>query len=232
MTLHRKPLGFVPARGGSKRLARKNIASLNQKPLIAWTIESALQSGLFDTVFVSSEDDQILAEARRWGATALKRNAELAGDTATILQLCLHELPAITKGTDYTDLYLLCPTSPFRQPATLLKAWDFFTTSEADTLMSVVPCQHPPQWTFRIDGGWLLPFLPADYDRPRQELEPTYLHDGGHLITKLDVLYHLKTFVGSQTIPFPVPIEEAVDINEPIDLVWAEFLLEKGDKHR
>lgn len=223
----RKPLCFIPARGESKRLPSKNIALLQRKPLIAWTIESALASGIFDSAYVSSEDDEILHITEKWGGTPLKRSRKLSGDRITLLKLCLHEVERFMENEGYTDLYLLLPTSPFRKASTIREAWKRFVDSGMDSLMSVVPSEHPPQWALTIRDGKIVPLYPDDYTRVRQELHQGFYHDGGHLITRISIFLKLKTFVGANTIPFQVSAEEAVDINEPIDLAWAEFLLEK-----
>ena len=227
MDPRRKPLCFIPARGGSKRLARKNIAMLKGKPLLAWSIEAALASDIFDRAFVSSEDDEILRVAGKWGGEPVRRDKDLAGDRVTLLQLCLNEVRKITERHDYSDLYLLLPTSPLRKPGTIRAAWKRFQAGDVDTLMSVVPCEHPPQWAFRIQDERLSPLFPEYYEQPRQELIPAYRHDGGHMIIRISTFLASGSFTAGKTIPFPAPQEEAVDINTPVDLLWAEFLLEK-----
>ena len=227
----KKQIPFVTweaARGGSKRIPRRNITLLQGKPLIAWTIESAKQSGLFDKLYVSSGDDEILQIAENWGACALKRETELAGDRITLLELCLKEIEKIYSEENYTDLYLLLPTAPFRKSSTIRKAWDDFIKSDADTLMSIVPCEYPPQWALRVENNSVSPLYPYDYQKVRQDLKSAFMNDGGHLITKISTLLKTKKFLGSKTMAFYVDAHEAVDIDEPMDLLWANFLLEKN----
>jgi len=226
---NKKPLCFIPARGGSKRISRKNIAMLQGKPLIAWTIDSARQSELFDKVYVSSEDDEILQIADNWGACPLKRRTELADDRVTLLELCLTEVGKLGEKEGYSDLYLLLPTSPFRKSSTIRKAWENYITSDADTLLSVVPCEYPPQWALTIEDNCVSPLYPIDYQSLRQDLTSSFIHDGGHLITKISSLAETKSFIGPKTLPFYVSSVEAVDIDEPIDLLWAEFILKKNN---
>jgi CMP-N-acetylneuraminic acid synthetase len=221
----KKPLGFIPARGGSKRIQRKNIALLQGKPLIAWTIESANESGIFDKLYVSSEDDEILQIAENWGACTLKRKTELAGDRVTLLELCLQEVEKISKAGKYTDLYLLLPTAPFRKPATIREAWENYIKSDADTLLSIVPCEYPPQWALILENNSVLPLYPDQYNTCRQDLKNAFIHDGGHLITKISSLVESKSLIGSKALPFHVSSVEAVDIDKPVDLLWANFLL-------
>jgi N-acylneuraminate cytidylyltransferase len=221
----KKPLCFIPARGGSKRILRKNIALLQGKPLIAWTIDSAKQSELFDKLYVSSDDDEILKIAENFGACPLERRTDLAGDRVTLLELCLKEVEKICDTENYTDLYLLLPTTPFRKSSTIREAWENYIRSDADTLLSIVPCDYPPQWTLRVENNSVSPLYPSEYQQLRQDLTSAFIHDGGHLITKISSLAETKSFIGSKTLPFYVAVEEAVDIDEPMDLLWAEFIL-------
>ncbi len=226
-----KPLCFIPARGGSRRISRKNIAMLQGKPLIAWTIECAKNSKIFDKVYVSSEDDEILQIADRWDACPLKRNKKLAGDRVTLQELCLKEVKKLQDEEGYSYLYLLLPTSPFRKPATIKQAWEIIISSAADTLLSIVPCDYPPQWTLTVENNWVAPLYPNDYGLLRQDLKKAFIHDGGHLITKISSFLETKSLIGAKTLPFFVSVEEGVDIDEPVDLLWSEFLLEKKRIH-
>lgn len=134
------------------------------------------------------------------------------------------------KARDHTDLYLLVPTSPFRRASSIRRACEHYLTQDADSLVSVVCFDHPPQWPLTLRGEWVIPMYPENHDRPRRELPPAVRHDGGHLIKKLSILVALERFTGPKTVPYypSVPPEESVDCNEPMDLLWAEFLLEKG----
>src|SRR5262249_47449100 len=123
---------------------------------------------------------------------------------------------------------ILLPTSPFRRSATIHRAWQTFLASGADALMSVVPLEHPPQWALTQIDGWLRPWQPTEYTLPRQALTSTFRHDGGHAIARTSSFLQAREFVGPRTLAFPVPSEEAVDVNEPLDLAWAEFLLQQG----
>ena len=108
-------------------------------------------------------------------------------------------------------------------------AWQTFQDSGADALLSVVPFRHVVQSAMtQTKAGWVQPLFPADYELSRHALVPTYRHDGGHAIADIDRFLETQAFLGPRTVAFPVPKEEVVDIDEPIDLLWAEFLLEKG----
>lgn len=224
-----RPLCIIPARSSSRRLPHKNVTLLGGKPLLAWTIEAALGADLFDAVWVSSEDEQTLRIAEHWGGRPLLRRSELASDQVSVAQLCLHIIHDFaTTKQDYSALYVLLPTSPFRRSKTILRAWSTFLESEADALLSVIPLEYPPQWAMIQTDGWLRPLYPLEHGLLRQSLVPTYRHDGGHAIADVEKFLQLETFLGPRTLAFPVAAEEAVDINEPLDLAWAEFLLQQG----
>ncbi len=226
----RKPMCFIPARSGSKRLPRKNIADLDGIPLIAWTIKCAIDSEIFDDIYVSSEDKETLSIAKKWKANPVDRDKKLASDETTLLELCLEEIPRIDSDGKYTDLYLMLPTSPFRKAESVRRAWSEFITSEADTIMSIVPCSHPPQWSLKIKDEKVRPLLPDKYETNRYEVEKAYKHDGGHIITRISSLYEKRKFIVDNTIPFLVSEQEALDINEEVDMEWAKFIIERNKR--
>lgn len=220
-----RPLCIVPARGGSKRFPRKNIADLGGKPLIAWTIGPAIESGVFDDVWVSSEDEEILDVARRYGASPLPRKASLADDDVTVAGLCRELLDEFARaGKPFDAVYILLPTSPFRRPDTIRRAWETFVAGDAGALLSVTVLDHPPAWALHWDGVALQPALADEYAKPRGELQPCYRHDGAHAIARADYLRLHGDFLGPGTIALMSDELESVDINERIDLDWAEFL--------
>lgn len=228
-----RPLALVPARASSKRFPRKNVALLGGRPLLAWTIEPALASELFDAVWVSSEDAEVRAVAERLGAATLARPERLAGDRVTVADVCHDALEELARrGQHFDVVYVLIPTTPFRTPAAIRAAWRRFVASDADGLLSIVEMEHTPQYAYVERDGWARPWLPAVADAPRPDLETTYRHDGGHLIVRADVVRRTRRLLGERTLAHRVRPEEAVDINWPLDLEWAEFLLARGAARR
>ena len=226
----RKAFALIPARGGSKRFPRKNIALLAGCPLLAWTIQAALEADIFDQVYVSSEDAEIIDLASQWGAAPLPRDPDLADDHVTLVMMLprlLASFQAVKKG--YTDLYLLLPTTPMRRAQSIREAWQRYLVSGADSLLSVIHSDHPPQWALTEHNDWLKPLIPEQYELPRQELAPAYRHDGGHLITRISSFLREGRILNERTLPYTVPREEAIDINEPLDLAWAEFILKQRE---
>jgi CMP-N-acetylneuraminic acid synthetase len=221
----RTPVCIVPARGGSKRFPRKNVAPLGGKPLLAWTVDAARASGIFDRVVVSSEDEEILACAAACGAETIRRERELAGDDVGTVDVLLDAIGRL--GLD-DAVHLALPTSPLRRPETFRAAWQRFVESGAETLMSVVPFEYPPQWALAVEDGRVAALDPDRIESPRSALAQAWRHDGGHMILDVASFARRRTFVGAATVAFPVDPVEAVDVDEPEDLAWAEFLLERG----
>jgi CMP-N,N'-diacetyllegionaminic acid synthase len=155
-----KILAIIPARGGSKGVPGKNIKELGGKPLIAYTIESALQSALLTKVIVSTDSLEIMEIAQQWKAEVpFQRPAELAEDDTTSLAVVQHSLRFYEeKGEGFDAVCLLQPTSPFREAGFIDGAIRQFMLSNADALVSVLPVPHEfnPHWTFKTnDKGFL-----------------------------------------------------------------------------
>jgi len=221
-------LAIVPARGGSQRFPRKNVAPLGGKPLLAWTVEAALASGVCSRVVVSSDNEEILHVGRAAGAVSVRRAAELATATATTAAVCAAYVRELDARGDRPDaVYVLLPTSPLRSAESIRRAWEFFAARNADALMSVQPLAHPPEWALAVEDGWVALADPAHYETPRTQLPLRFRADGAHTIVRAAHLLATGRFVGPRTLAFVSPAEEAVDIDEPGDLAFAEFLLSR-----
>ncbi|MBU0675242.1 MAG: acylneuraminate cytidylyltransferase family protein [Proteobacteria bacterium] len=221
-----RPVCIIPARGGSKRLPRKNIALLAGKPLLAYAIEAARDSGLFDWIVVSSEDSEILKVASQYGAAIDRRAPELATDTAQVKTVCRELLLNLAqRGEHYQEFAVLLVTNPLRTAEDLKEAYQVFQDGDADTLMSLVPFSHPPQRAVRLSGGRVTPFLDGEQMKQTQLLEPLYRHDGSFIFGRVEPFLAGGEFYGGRVAPFVLPPEHSVDIDQPIDLLWAEFLI-------
>lgn len=179
-------LAVIPARGGSKRLPRKNVLPLGGRPLIAWSIEAALDSGVFDDVLVSTDDEEIAAAARAAGAQVpWLRPAGLSGDTATTAAVLQHALAWYERERGAAEaVVLLQPTSPFRRPGSVREAVAAFRAQDAGApraaVVSVSPAAQHPAWCFSLDeGAAMQPFLGWDaLQRRSQDLQPAYALNG------------------------------------------------------
>ncbi|MCH7745174.1 MAG: acylneuraminate cytidylyltransferase family protein, partial [Chloroflexi bacterium] len=172
MTSEMKPLCLIPARGGSKRLPGKNIRLLAGKPLIAYTIEAALDSNVFDCVCVSTDDEEIAAIAREYGADVpFMRPAHLSDDTARVVQVTCHALEFFAeRGHEYESLCVLQPTSPLRTANDIRDAYALFQSTDARYVVGIVAWEHPPFWAFEKRDGFLTPHWGADKMLKTQDL--------------------------------------------------------------
>ena len=170
-------LGIVPARGGSKRLPRKNMLNLCGKPLIAWSIEAGLNSKYIDKVVVSSDDDEILNISSNFGAETIKRPVELASDTATTFDAIKHTIENVEK---YDYIVLLQPTSPLRNAKHIDEAIELLEIKNADAVVSVCEMDHSPLWSNTLpNDGNMRGFLREEtLNKRSQDLEKYYRLNG------------------------------------------------------
>lgn len=230
MPTSKQPLCIIPARGKSRRIPRKNLALLAGIPLLAHTIRAAKDSGVFRRICVSSDDPEILELAEKEGATPLLRPSDLAGDTVAVAPICLHVLATLAgNGETYDTFAMLQPTCPLRTAEDVRKAHAVFTKSDADVVLSAHISPHPLQRALQMTNGFLHPFSGAgNMERQSQDLEPLYLNNGAINVMKTSVFQREKTFFVPRAVPYVMPEERSVDIDEPLHLAWAEFLLSRS----
>lgn len=217
-------LGLIPARGGSKGIPHKNVRPIAGKPLIGWTIETALTSAVFDRVVVSTDDPEIADVALVHGAEVpFLRPAELATDDASGILPILH---AIDQLPGFDAVVLLQPTSPLRSADDIKAVVDLARSRNAASVVSVSEPDAHPQWTFRIDGdGLLAPWEAREAVTRRQDLEPAFALNGAIYYTECELLRATGVLVGPGTIGYPMPTERSIDIDTPLDWRIAELLL-------
>src|SRR5690554_6190155 len=184
-------LVVIPARGGSKRLPRKNVLPLAGKPLICWTIEAALEAKLNARIMVTSDDDEILAIARQYGSQgviAYKRPDELATDTASTADVLIDAVKAEqAAGYDPKTLVLLQPTSPLRNAEDIQKAWDVYRENRCeDTVVTVCEVDHPTAWVGTIGEGSKLEGIDLSGKRS-QDYRKEYRLNGAVYVVKAEV---------------------------------------------
>ena len=227
-----KTLCIIPARGGSKRFPGKNTAIFNGKPLVTHAIEVGQACGIFDKVCVSSDDGAVLSIAREHAVEFVHERPEnLAGDTVPLKALCLHLLQeCASKGDDYDTFALLIPVSPFRTADDITAAHDLLQPEDVDTVMSVVRYAYPPQVAQCIRDGFLQPFYGIENMKRSQDLEPLYHHDGTIIFCKTAPFLERKEFYGPRMVPYEIAAGRTVNIDEPLDLAWAEFLLTRQQR--
>jgi N-acylneuraminate cytidylyltransferase len=231
-------VALVPARAGSKRVVDKNIARLGGHPLIAYTIAAARASGIFDAIVVSTDSTRYAEIARHYGAEVPGlRPAEFAGDMSPDIEWVEHVLQIFAReGRQYDAFSILRPTSPFRQPATIERAWKLFVSEPgADSLRAVEKCQQHPAKMWIKRGNRLLPLLPfGPEDLPWHSSQyPTlplvYVQNASLEIAWTRIVEQGRTIAGVDIIPFLTEGFEGFDVNHPHDWQRAELLVSRGE---
>ncbi len=223
-----KFLAIIPARGGSKRLPRKNVLDLCGKPLIAYSIEAALNSKYIDKVVVSSDDEEILQISKKFGAETIKRPDYLASDTSTTFDAIKHTIDSLEK---YEYIVLLQPTSPLRNSKHINESIEFFESKKADAVISVCEMEHSPLWSNTLDDTLSMnDFLKDEVLNKRsQDLEKYYRLNGAIYICKTELLLKEKSFFLKENIfAYIMDRRSSVDIDEEIDFKMAEFFLKQS----
>jgi N-acylneuraminate cytidylyltransferase len=231
-------VALIPARQGSKRVPAKNIRRLGTHPVIAYSIAPALDSGVFESVIVSTDSEETAAIARHYGAEVpFLRPSQFAGDTSPDIEWVEYTLAELRRlGRTWDCFSLLRPTSPFRTADTIRRAWARFVAQDGvDSLRAVEKCgQHPGKmWT--VDGDRMTPLLsgaPADqpwHSTPYQALPPVYVQNASLEIAWTRVVFDRRTIAGDVLVPFFTDGYEGFDINDRVDWMVAERLLADGD---
>lgn len=222
---------LVTARGGSKGVPRKNLRLLREKPLLVWTIDTALQSSAVDRILLSTEDEEIATIGLDAGAEVpFRRPAELAHDTSAHIDVVLHALGWLkdNEGSLPTYLLLLQPTSPFRTYQDIDAAIDLAGQPPgAPAVVAVCECVHHPYLAQRIlPDGTLGDFARHDLkDDRRQALPKAYVPNGAIYLNRVESLFNSRSFMPSGTRAYVMPPERSLDIDTPWDLYIAELML-------
>ena len=223
-------IGLITARGGSKSIPGKNIKMLAGKPLIAWTIEAALQCKELSRVIVSTDDEQIAKIARQWGAEVpFIRPTELSQDDSSHISVVLHAIQWMDKKERFFPEYimLLQPTSPFRKVEDIRQANKLAKDRHAVAVVSVCEAETHPYLCKRIlDDGTLADFMKTDisYLR-RQVLPPAYAENGVSYLNQRESLLQDQTFLPEGTIAYVMSQERSLEVDTQWDWYMAELIL-------
>jgi N-acylneuraminate cytidylyltransferase len=231
-------VGLIPARSGSKRVPDKNIRPLADHPVMAYTIAAALQSDIFTDVIISTDSEKYAQVATQYGAQApFLRPAELAGDVSPDIEWVEYTLARLREtGRDYDCFSILRPTSPFRLPQTIQRAWRAFEAeSGVDSLRAVEKCQQHPgkMWVIRANRMTpLLPLSPAEqpwHSSQYPSLPEVYVQNASLEIARTNVVFEYRTIAGNVVMPFLTEDYEGFDVNTPYDWDLAEHLVQNGE---
>ena len=222
-------MAVIPARGGSKRIPHKNVRELCGRPIIAYTIEAALQCGIFERVIVSTDSEEIAAVARRFGADVpFLRNASLADDHTPVSLVILDALEKLDPGQGkYGYVAQLMPNCPLRTAADVRDSYQQFVETGADSQISVTRYGWlNPWWAMtRNDRYQLSPIFHEQMDKRSQDLPEVFCPTGAIWWAKADVLRQEKTFHIRDRTGWEIPWWRAVDIDTEDDWRLAELLL-------
>ncbi len=229
----KKIVAIIPARGGSKKIPRKNIMLLAGKPLIAWTIEMALKCQCIDRVIVSTDDTEIADTSRKYGAEIpFMRPMDLSQDSTSDLAVCQHALRQIADNENYhPDIVVwLRPTCPLRRVEDIKAGVDKLIETGADCVRSVTQVEHHPYWMKRLEEDRLQPFLKDKDEKKyyqRQLLPELYRLNGVvDVVLAKNVLMKQQLFRGDMRAVI-IPSEFSVDIDTELDFMLAETILER-----
>ncbi|MGH2838412.1 MAG: cytidylyltransferase domain-containing protein [Thermoleophilaceae bacterium] len=221
-------LGLIPARGGSRRVPRKNLARLGDKTLVRRAVETAVDAGCFGAVALSSEDPEILAEVEGTPALAVERPPELASDTSLALDAVIHALDTV--AGDWDAVAIIQATSPFTEPQDLRAAVELMEHTGAGSVVSVtrVEAREHPLKLKVLEGDRLRPWLEDDRMTPSHELPQLWVRNGSVYVTRTDILRSGEIVDPNDQRAFEMPPERSFDIDTPRDLAFAELLVSKG----
>ncbi|WP_343631866.1 pseudaminic acid cytidylyltransferase [Fluviicola sp.] len=218
-------IAIIPARGGSKRIPGKNIKPFFGKPIIARVIENVLKSGVFSTVFVSTDDEEIARIAQQCGAEVpVLRSGKNSDDYATTSDVLIEVLDYLAAtGRNYDKACCMYPTSVLIEGQDLKTAYDYFLEKQASVLLACVAYSHPIQRSFTIKDHKVCLQFPQYINSRSQDLEKVY-HDTGSFYF-FDVLNFMetKTLWQEQIVPFIVDENKVQDIDTPEDWSMAEM---------
>jgi N-acylneuraminate cytidylyltransferase len=219
-------LGIIPARGGSKGVPRKNIRELAGKPLIAWTIEEGKKSAYIDRLILSSDDEEIMEVAKKWGCDVpFVRPDELAKDETPGVEPVLHALNTLSEPYHY--IVVLQPTSPLRRVDDIDRCLKLCVDTHSPSCASITESDKSPYWMYTLEKkGRLRAILKSEkkYSR-RQDFPKVYALNGAVYVAKTEWVKKYKELVSSETIGYIMPKSRSLDIDNEIDFQICRIFL-------
>lgn len=225
----KRVLAIIPARGGSKGIKNKNIIDLCGKPLIAYTIDAAKKSRYVDDIIVSTDDEKIAAVAKECGAEVpFMRPEELATDSAKTIDAVVSAVDMLKeRGRSYDVLLLLQTTQPLRTETDIDQSLELYIKNNCQSLVSVSPVDdHPLLIRYMDENKDMQKLLDLNSTCRRQDMPPYYKINGCIYINAISEIRPDLSFADNK-IPYFMPKERSVDIDEPLDLMIAEYYLNK-----
>lgn len=223
-------LGIIPARGGSKGVLRKNVRLVAGKPLISYSIQAGLESGILNPVIVSTDDMEIAEISAACGAKVLMRPENLAGDETPMVPVIRHVINQLELDLSgrFDYCVLLQPTAPMRTTEDIKNAVNILLETGADSVVSVyMVSDHHPSRMYIIENNKLIPLQSEPQNRLRQSLPPVYHRNGAIYAFQRNLLERADTIIGPDVHPYIMPEDRSVNIDNEIDLLLADLLLRR-----
>jgi CMP-N,N'-diacetyllegionaminic acid synthase len=231
-------IALIPARSGSERIPQKNIRIFNNHPLIAYSIKSALDSGIFLKIIVSTDSEEIATISRYYGAdTPFLRPKIYATPTSPDVEWVKYTLNRLNKNKIISDCYaIIRPTSPFRTGNTIRRAWQRFQEEySVDSLRAVEKCRQHPAKMWKIRGNRMMPLVKNPekeavpwHSTPYQALPKIYSQNASIEIAWSKLPLEKSSISGTKIIPFLTENYEGYDINDEKDWIYAEYLVKQN----
>ncbi|MBR1861193.1 MAG: pseudaminic acid cytidylyltransferase [Lachnospiraceae bacterium] len=220
-----KSIAIITARGGSKRIPKKNIKDFLGKPIIAYSIEAAISSGIFDEVMVSTDSEEIAGIAKKYGASVpFLRSEKTSSDYATTNDVLIEVIDEYSKrGIMFDMAACLYPTAPFITPQKLIKSFEMLKGSDADTIIPVVQFSYPPKRALVIRDKRLVFHYPEFIDSRSQDLEPEYHDIGQFYFFKVEAFKKNRKLMVGNILPLVIDEMEVQDIDNISDWNIAEI---------
>lgn len=231
-----KSICIIPARGGSKRIPRKNIKSLNGKPLLAYTIDVARESNIFDRIILSSEDEEILEIGDKYGVEVDQRPEHLAGDNVTKVQVVKEFINRPNIAQEFDFVAALLPTCPFRKTTHIQEAYRIFEQNymNVPSLVTVTEYDFPIQLALaeKENSAVMDVFFEGGYNVTRsQNIKKMYHPNGALYLSTIDAFLKRNTFFAEEMLTFKMDAISSYDIDYPFQFEIAEVLAKKIEKN-
>ncbi|WP_070001144.1 acylneuraminate cytidylyltransferase family protein [Cellulosilyticum sp. I15G10I2] len=227
---HKSFLAIIPARSGSKGIIDKNIKRMNDKPLMAYTIEAAVKAQIFDDIIVSTDSMEYAKTASAYGASIpFIRPKELARDTTSTYEVILHVLQELKfQGKTYDYFMILQPTSPLRNERHITQSIDVLLSCEADAVVSICELEHPSFLNVCLHTNGALDFpLSSSENLRRQDVAKEYRINGAIYLCKTSYFLKQKSFYGEKTYPYIMSQIASIDIDNMEQFKHAEWLMQR-----
>ncbi len=220
-------IAIIPARSGSKGLPDKNIKRLNGKPLMAYSIICAIESGIFETIMVSTDSQYYAEIAREYGAEVpFMRTPQTASDSADSWSVVKEVLLNYEKmGESFENVCLLQPTSPLRNTKDIIEAYNVFNKEASVSVISVCEMEHPPKWCNVLPDDLSLNGFICDKGERRQCYKKYYRLNGAIYFVNIKELFKDSNLYREGSYAYVMPIERSIDIDTNMDFKLAEFFM-------